>query len=92
MVISTSSPSNFKLLRSRGADHVYDYRDPESGSKIRSLTCNKLSLVLDTIATPASAQICADALSSAPDGLYVNLMGVDMPRSDVRMFSSSGIP
>jgi hypothetical protein len=59
-------------------------RDPECGPKIRSLTHNKLSLVLDNIATPASAQICADALTSSPGGLYINLMGIDMPRSDVR--------
>ena len=58
--------------------------DPTCGAQIRSLTQNKLHHVFDTIATSSSAQICADALSSAPDNLYVGLMGVDMPREDVK--------
>lgn len=40
--------------------------------------------MFDTIATPSSAQICADALSTSADNLYVNLMGVEMPRDDVK--------
>jgi hypothetical protein len=36
------------------------------------------------IATDSTAQICADALSSSGGGLYVNLMGIDFPREDVR--------
>jgi hypothetical protein len=59
-------------------------RDPECGAKIRTVTSNKLEKVLDTIATPSSAQICSEAISSN-GGLYVNLMGIDAPRpNDVR--------
>jgi hypothetical protein len=61
-----------------------EQRDPQCGSKIRSLTNNKLTKAFDTIATPSSAAICAEAMSSDPGGLYVNLMGIDFPRSDVR--------
>ncbi|KAI9729631.1 MAG: hypothetical protein M1818_008478 [Claussenomyces sp. TS43310] len=66
--------------------HVYkdSQHDPECGSKIREITTNSLQLVLDTIATPSSAQICAEALSSTGGGLYVNLMGIEMPREDVK--------
>jgi hypothetical protein len=42
--------------------------------------------VLDTIAISDSAQICADALSSSTAAgplLYINLMGIQNPRSDV---------
>ncbi|KAF4625591.1 hypothetical protein G7Y89_g12576 [Cudoniella acicularis] len=83
-VITTASPHNFELLKKLGADHVFDYRDPQCGSKISSLTPNTLHHVLDTIATPTSAQICADALSSSPGGLYVNLMDTPNPRQDVK--------
>lgn len=59
-------------------------RDAECGAKIRAITSNKLEKVLDTIATPPSAQICSEAISSK-GGLYVNLMGIDAPRpNDVR--------
>ncbi|TGO51238.1 hypothetical protein BCON_0166g00250 [Botryotinia convoluta] len=83
-VITTSSPRNFELLKSLGADHVLDYHDPNCGAEIRSLTQNKLHHVFDTIATEASARICADALSTSGDNLYVNLMGIEMPRDDVK--------
>ncbi|KAN0117172.1 putative zinc-binding oxidoreductase ToxD [Hyaloscypha variabilis] len=84
-VITTASPHNFPLLKSLGADHVLDYRDPDCGAKINALTQNKLTVVLDTIATPASAAICAAALSSAPipkPATYVNLMGIPFPRPE----------
>jgi hypothetical protein len=48
------------------------------------LTKNDLHLVFDTIATPPTAAICADALSSSPGGLYVCLLPVEFPRADVR--------
>lgn len=101
-VITTSSPRNFELLQSLGADHVFDYvshtcsiterirtdmvskHESDCGQKIRSVTNDTLLQVFDTIATPEAAQICANALSSAGSGTYVNLMGVDMPRKDVK--------
>jgi hypothetical protein len=39
--------------------------------------------VFDTISTPSSAKICAEAFSST-GGTYVNLMGIDFPRQDVK--------
>ncbi|THV46386.1 hypothetical protein BGAL_0390g00030 [Botrytis galanthina] len=83
-IITTSSPRNFGLLKSLGADHVLDYHDPNCGAEIRSLTKYKLHHVFDTIATQSSAQICADALSTSGKNIYVNLMGIEMPRDDVK--------
>ncbi|TGO69992.1 hypothetical protein BELL_0747g00020 [Botrytis elliptica] len=83
-VITTSSPRNFELLKSLGADHVLDYHDPSCGAEIRSLTKNKLHHVFDTIATQSSAQICADALSTSDENIYVNLMGIEIPRDDFK--------
>lgn len=59
-------------------------RDPGCCSNIRALTSNKLELALDCISKPASAQLCADVLTSSSSGVYVDLMGIDKPRSDVR--------
>ena len=57
---------------------------PECGQHINALTGNKLLHVFDTIAVEDSALICANALSSTGNGFYVNLMGIDSPRKDVK--------
>jgi len=84
-VITTASPRNFEFVKSLGADHVFDYHDPEVGAKINALTNNTLHLVFDTIAVPSSSSISAQALSTAPTGklLYVSLLPVPMSRPDV---------
>jgi hypothetical protein len=58
--------------------------NPNCGSAIRTLTKDSLHLVFDTIAIPTSALLCASALSSSPNGLYVCLLPVEFPRDDVR--------
>jgi hypothetical protein len=40
-------------------------------------------LVFDTIATPETAKICAEAITSTSGGVCCNLMGVEFPRKDV---------
>ncbi|KAJ3112112.1 hypothetical protein HK100_002448 [Physocladia obscura] len=67
-VITTCSPRNNDLVKSRGADEIFDYNDPESASKINKLTENKLRYAWDTI---AESKFCDEALSSdAPDCHY----------------------
>lgn len=41
-------------------------------------------MVLDTIDTPETAKLSAEAMSSSKGGIYCNLMGVDSPREDVK--------
>ncbi|KAK0115321.1 hypothetical protein ONS96_013780 [Cadophora gregata f. sp. sojae] len=84
-VITTASPRNFDFVKSLGADHVFDYHNPEVGAKINSLTANTLHLVFDTIAIPSSSTISAQALSTSPTGklLYVTLLSVPMSRPEV---------
>ena len=63
-VIATCSPRNNDLVKSRGADEVFDYNDPECGAKIRELTENNLRYVWDTVGQARSSKVCDEALSS----------------------------
>jgi NADPH:quinone reductase-like Zn-dependent oxidoreductase len=63
-VLTTCSPKNNEYVKSLGATEVFDYNDPEVGSKIRAFTSNKLKYAWDTQGDASSGQICADALSS----------------------------
>ncbi|EED12985.1 alcohol dehydrogenase, putative [Talaromyces stipitatus ATCC 10500] len=83
-VISTSSPKNSNLLKSLGAEEVFDYKDPECGKKINEYTRNKLRYAWDCIATASAAQICADALTTEPGARYGGIIGVKFPREDVK--------
>ncbi|KAH8811141.1 zinc-binding oxidoreductase alcohol dehydrogenase [Xylogone sp. PMI_703] len=83
-VITTCSKRNFNLVKSLGADYVFDYHDPESPSKIHSLTNGKpLTLIFDTIATDASAKFCAGCFTipkeDEDDITYVSLLPVNLP-------------
>jgi NADPH:quinone reductase-like Zn-dependent oxidoreductase len=85
-VITTASPRNFELLKSRGADIVLDYNEPDVGEKINKLTNNKLQYVFDTISLPPSVAICAAAISTDPEikAQYTALLPVEFPREDVK--------
>ena len=48
-VLATSSPKNFPLLKSLGADLVFSYADPETPEKIREATGGKLAHAVDCI-------------------------------------------
>jgi hypothetical protein len=65
-VIATASPHNFELLKSVGADHVFDYKSPTVGADIRALTDNKLKHALDC--TGYGGAISAAALSDSEEG------------------------
>ncbi|MCJ1388509.1 hypothetical protein MMC18_001356 [Xylographa bjoerkii] len=85
-VITTCSPKHFDLVKSLGADVVFDYHDIECGKKIRAETQNSLRYVLDCICTESTFGICADALSSDSSQTleYMGLLPVDaFPRKDV---------
>lgn len=83
-VITTCSPHNFDLVRSLGADAVFNHRDPECGKKIREYTNNRLAMAWDTISLPASAEVCASALTTSPDARYSCLLQVEFPRPDIK--------
>jgi NADPH:quinone reductase-like Zn-dependent oxidoreductase len=83
-VIAISSPHNFALLKSYGADEVYDYKSPTIGTDINAATSDSLTLAFDTISEKGSPEICAAALSSK-GGKYTSLLPVtDFPRQDIK--------
>lgn len=70
--IATCSPKNFSLAISFGAEHVFDYSDPETASKIRKLTGNKLRYALDCITDKDSVALCYASIGRM-GGKYASL-------------------
>ncbi|CDM32165.1 hypothetical protein DTO013E5_3622 [Penicillium roqueforti] len=81
-VLTTCSPHHFDLVRSLGADDVYDYKDPQAPAKIRKDTDNNLKLVFDCISLDSSAAFCDNAIST-DGGEYSSLLSVKINRANV---------
>ncbi|KAL4785990.1 chaperonin 10-like protein [Aspergillus varians] len=81
-VITTCSPHNFNLVKSLGADVVFDYKDPEAAATIREYTKDNLKFVFDTISSESSAKFCDNALSTK-GGEYSALGNVRIERENV---------
>ncbi|KAJ5520369.1 hypothetical protein N7463_000822 [Penicillium fimorum] len=81
-VLTTCSPRNFDLVRSLGADDVYDYKDAQAPAKIRKATDNNLKLVFDCISLESSAAFCDNAIST-DGGEYSALLSVKINRTNV---------
>ncbi|PYI05321.1 GroES-like protein [Aspergillus sclerotiicarbonarius CBS 121057] len=82
-VITTCSPDHEELVKSRGADKVFDYKEPGAAEKIRDYSGDRLRLVMDTISTEETAAFCGRALSTQ-GGDYTAILKVKVPREDVR--------
>ncbi|KAL4876138.1 putative zinc-binding dehydrogenase family oxidoreductase [Aspergillus karnatakaensis] len=70
--IVTCSPHNFALVKSYGADTVFDYHSPTCGEEIRQHTNNDLEYVLDPIVEAPTQRICYRAIGRA-GGRYIAL-------------------
>lgn len=62
-MISTASPHNHELVKSRGADVVFDYKDPEVSEKIRKWVEEKgykegVQKAFDTISEQGKSDRC----------------------------------
>ncbi|KAF7546107.1 hypothetical protein G7Z17_g8659 [Cylindrodendrum hubeiense] len=86
-VLATSSPHNFDLLKSLGADKVFDYRSPDAAAEIRKYTENNLKLVFDTIALESTAKFSDEALSTE-GGEYSSLLPIGIERANVNARST----
>ncbi|EKV04262.1 ToxD [Penicillium digitatum] len=81
-VLTTCSPRNFDLVRSLGADDVYDYNDAQAPAKIRTATDNNLKLAFDCISLESSAAFCDNAIST-DGGEYSALLNIKINRANV---------
>ncbi|KAK3935592.1 putative zinc-binding dehydrogenase family oxidoreductase [Diplogelasinospora grovesii] len=70
--IVTCSPHNFELVKSYGAEAVFDYHTPGCAAAIRAHTRNGLKYALDCITTRESMQICYGSIGRA-GGMYTAL-------------------
>jgi NADPH:quinone reductase-like Zn-dependent oxidoreductase len=83
-VLATCSPHNNDFVKSLGADGVYDYKDPECGKNINKDTNDSLKLIWDTVSLEPTAKICAEAISSNPEGArYGSILPVKFPKEGV---------
>ncbi|MCJ1467958.1 hypothetical protein MMC07_006584 [Pseudocyphellaria aurata] len=82
-VFTTCSPRNFDLVKSLGADFVFDHSSESCASEIRKASQDSIQHVFDCISTDASAKICADSVGPQ-GGKYSALLRVqNFPREDI---------
>ncbi|KAI0089332.1 GroES-like protein [Irpex rosettiformis] len=87
-VVTVASPKNWDLLKSLGADAVFDYKDPEAVNKIKQLTNDSLHAALDTIAISESQVFTVKALGPGAGKVIVILpvqSAAETLRSDITM-------
>ncbi|KEP53701.1 putative zinc-binding oxidoreductase ToxD [Rhizoctonia solani 123E] len=65
-VVTTTSPKNFKLLKSFGANVVINYRDTDMVQQIQKATGNSLKYAFDTISEADTQTACVRSLAPAP--------------------------
>lgn len=71
-VVATCSERNFDLVRSYGADAVFDHSSTTIAADIKAYTGNGLRLALDCITTLETTQLCYDLIRRT-GGRYVAL-------------------
>jgi NADPH:quinone reductase-like Zn-dependent oxidoreductase len=70
--IATCSPKNADLVKSYGAEAVFDYNSPTCTADIRAYTKNALRLVLDPLTEAGTMKACYECIGRA-GGKYVCL-------------------
>ncbi|KAF4541987.1 alcohol dehydrogenase [Lasiodiplodia theobromae] len=71
-VVTTCSPRNFALVKSYGADAVFDYNSPTCAQDIRKFTEDALEYAVDCVTLESSMKLCYAAIGRA-GGSYTAL-------------------
>ncbi|KAF5344391.1 hypothetical protein D9757_013971 [Collybiopsis confluens] len=84
-VITTASPQNHELMKKIGADAVFDYKDPEAVSKIKSFCGDReLSVAIDCASLPESVLPISQCLGDR-EGTYIALvMPAQIPAKHIK--------
>lgn len=88
-VIATASAKNFDLVKSLGADEVFDYKEPDAGAKIKASTKGELKYVIDTISEEPSAKVVFDALGDEGGVIAALLKYPTPPRDNIKVVNSA---
>ena len=80
-VVTVASPRNFALVKSLGADAVFDYRDPDVLNQIKHATGDSIKLAFDTIAEKNTQELSVRTIS--PSGGKV--VTVLLPEQDAKV-------
>jgi NADPH:quinone reductase-like Zn-dependent oxidoreductase len=70
--IATCSTKNFELVKSYGAEEIFDYHSPTCTADIKAYTKNSLKYVLDCISEPETMQFCYACIGRT-GGKYTSL-------------------
>ncbi|CAE6516367.1 unnamed protein product [Rhizoctonia solani] len=88
-VITTTSPKNYNLLKSLGADVIVNYRDTDIVQQIQKATKNSLKYAFDTISEADTQAICVKSLASTPKAAIPGkVIVVQFPNEDTKSLRS----
>ncbi|KZT38375.1 hypothetical protein SISSUDRAFT_1047043 [Sistotremastrum suecicum HHB10207 ss-3] len=78
-VIATASPANHDYVKSLGAKHVFDHRDPDVVSKIREVAGPNLSKVYDAVSEGGTVEASVKSITSSSEGKVVIILPLPSP-------------
>ncbi|KAH9906304.1 hypothetical protein F4778DRAFT_725375 [Xylariomycetidae sp. FL2044] len=80
-VLTVCSRNNFDLMRSLGADSVFDYHDEaECIKQVREVANDNLELIFNCFGAGDSARLCGEMISAG--GTYVSVAPVEVPQKE----------
>ncbi|KAL1406699.1 Zinc-binding oxidoreductase alcohol dehydrogenase [Vanrija albida] len=83
-VVTVASPHNFDLVKSYGADEVFDYHDAKAAvDNVRRVTGGGVAVALDTISLPESQAISVQTFGEGGGQLNV-ILGIDAAAAALR--------
>ncbi|KAH9844379.1 GroES-like protein [Rhodofomes roseus] len=83
-VVTVASPRNHEVLKSLGADAVFDYNDPDVIAKIKETTGDSLHVAFDTISVHDSQVLTVKTFAPGPGKLIV----IQQPEEDAKKLNS----
>ncbi|EPE24351.1 GroES-like protein [Glarea lozoyensis ATCC 20868] len=84
-VITTCSPKNFKLVKSLGATHVFDYNSPTVIADITNLMKTRISAGAYSIGSGA-ADACRSILSHCNGSKFIAMATYPVPQKPLELF------